>query len=283
VYEPPTTTETVEVDGRTVAKSVKNFSSDLMTDVDVSQLGPKEPLTGPQARSDANSYHVWYKADDARGPGGRYLVDDAGHAAYLVDPGINGTHATRPDGTHVAKFDAPKATLMSYIIKGILNGQLPWGLVLLGVMIAVVLEMSGIASLPFAVGVYLPLSSSAPIFVGGMIRWLVDRGLRKQSKDENLALSEEELAAEGDKSPGVLLASGYIAGGAIAGILIAFVAGVLSDTQARIDAFSEAHNPFFKGENADFLSMLPFALLTWLLYYVGKGRRPAARGPGTSA
>ena len=59
---------------------------------------------------------------------------------------------------------------MSYIIKGILGGKLPWGLVLLGVMIAIVLEMSGIPSLAFAVGVYLPLSSSAPIFIGGMMR-----------------------------------------------------------------------------------------------------------------
>ncbi len=85
-----------------------------------------------------------------------------GVPVYLVDPGINGIHDARPDGTEVDKFDAPKATLMSYIIKGILNRELPWGLVLLGVMIAVVLEMSGIPSLAFAVGVYLPLSSSTP-------------------------------------------------------------------------------------------------------------------------
>ena len=68
----------------------------------------------------------------------------------------------------MTKFDAPKATLMSYIIKGILDRELPWGLVLLGVMIAVVLELSGIPSLAFAVGVYLPLSSSSPIFIGGI-------------------------------------------------------------------------------------------------------------------
>jgi len=73
-------------------------------------------------------------------------VDDLGAAVYLVDPGINGAHTIRPDGTSVHKFDAPKATLMSYIIKGILNRQLPWGLVLLGVMISIVLEMSGIPS-----------------------------------------------------------------------------------------------------------------------------------------
>src|SRR2546428_14142561 len=113
---------------------------------------------------------------------------------------------------------------MSYIIKGILDRQLPWGLVLFGVMIAVVLEMSGIPSLAFAVGVYLPLSSSSPIFIGGAIRWLADAWVRKKYRGMNL--TPEQLTAEGDKSPGVLLASGYIAGGAIAGIIIAFLAGV---------------------------------------------------------
>jgi uncharacterized oligopeptide transporter (OPT) family protein len=157
---------------------------------------------------------------------------------------------------------------MSYIIKGILNRQLPWGLVFLGVMIAVVLEMSGVPSLAFAVGVYLPLSSSTPLFVGGLVRALVDLYLRKKHAGE--ALTAEQLAAEGDKSPGVLLASGYIAGGAIAGIVIAFLAGVLGDTQARIDAWSEAHNPFYGGGSADALSMIPFAIITALLYWAGR-------------
>src|SRR5204863_5076824 len=158
-------------------------------------------------------YFVWYKQSLEGGPVGQYLVDASGTPVYLVDPGINGTHRRTPDGLRqVAKFDAPKATLMSYIIKGILNHQLPWGLVLLGVMIALVLEMSGIPSLAFAVGVYLPLSSSSPIFIGGMIRWLADLYVRKKYRGKNL--TEEQLVAEGDKSPGVLMASGYIAGGA---------------------------------------------------------------------
>ena len=110
---------------------------------------------------------------------------------------------------------------MSYIIKGILSGELPWGLVLLGVMTAVVLELSGIPSLAFAVGMYLPLSTSSPIFVGGMVRWGVDRYLRK--KPENLPLSEEEMAAKTDQSPGVLLASGYIAGATLAGVIYSFL------------------------------------------------------------
>src|SRR5207237_4523976 len=121
-------------------------------------------------------------------------------------------------------FDEPKATLMSYIIKGILNRQLRWGLVLLGVMISLVLEMSGIPSLAFAVGVYLPLSSSSPMFIGGMVRYLSDLYVRKKYRGMNL--TEEQLTAEGDKSPGVLMASGYIAGGAIAGIVIAFMQGL---------------------------------------------------------
>ncbi|MFN2508965.1 MAG: OPT family oligopeptide transporter, partial [Chthoniobacterales bacterium] len=146
---------------------------------DPAQLGPSEKLKGPQAADDRNTYRVWYHSPASGGSAQRFLVNEKGEPVYLVDPGINGTFQTRPDGSAVDKFDAPKATLMSYIIKGILSRELPWGLVLLGVMIAIVLEMSGIPSLAFAVGVYLPLSSSSPIFVGGMIRWLVDRYLRR--------------------------------------------------------------------------------------------------------
>src|SRR5262249_50970934 len=161
------------------------------------------------------------------------------------DPGINGAFHKRPDGTEVHKFDAPKATLMSYIIKGILDRHLPWGLVLFGVMIAVVLELAGIPSLAFAVGVYLPLSSSSRILIGGAVRWLVDRARRKDLAHKNL--TEEQLTAEGDKSPGVLMASGYIAGGAIAGIGIAFLAGAMEKTDSALQHWAEASNPFFAG------------------------------------
>ncbi len=228
-----------------------------------------ERLSGPQGETDRASYGIWQKQDDAGGPPGKYLVDRAtGRAVYLVDPGINGAYKTRPDGTTVTKFDAPKATLMSYIIKGILDRKLPWGLVLFGVMIALVLEMSGIPSLAFAVGVYLPLSSSTPILVGGAVRWLVDRKRRKELQHANL--SEEQLAAEGDKSSGVLMASGYIAGGAIAGIIIAFMAGVLSGMDKRLTDWAAAHNPFFDGARSDLLAMIPFAIITGLLYFVGR-------------
>ena len=172
---------------------------------------------------------------------------------------------------------------MSYIIKGILNRKLPWGLVLLGVMIAIVLEMSGIPSLAFAVGVYLPLSSSSPIFIGGLIRWLVDKYVRKKFAKNDL--SEDQLVAEGDKSPGVLMASGYIAGAALAGIIYAFLNGLpsLSGFNKTLEDWANTSNPFYNGPWADLLSLIPFVIISVLLYLAGrevilagnKGRRSA--------
>ncbi|HEX2062406.1 MAG TPA: OPT/YSL family transporter [Thermoanaerobaculia bacterium] len=237
---------------------------------DPSQFHGKESPSGNVAgQPDTKQYNVWFRQDPGGGNAEKYLVDDAGRPVYYVDPGINGTIRQLPSGKQVDKFDAPKATLMSYIIKGILGGELPWGLVLLGVMIAVVLELSGIPSLAFAVGVYLPLSSSSPILVGGLIRWAVDKWIAK--KHAGRQLSEEQLVAEGDKSPGVLMASGYIAGGAIAGIIIAFLAGVpgLAGFNEAIGRFAET-NPLHAGPLADVLSLIPFAILIILLYLTGR-------------
>jgi putative OPT family oligopeptide transporter len=256
--------------GKAVYKLDSNFPKDLKVPAGA-ELGPTEKLKGQQGAADTADYHVWQKTDTVGAPPGRYLVNNAGTVAYLADPGINGTHKYLPNGSAVTKYDAPKATLMSYIIKGILNRQLPWGLVLLGVMIAIVLEMSGIPSLAFAVGVYLPLSSSSPIFIGGMVRWLVDLYMRKRLAHKNL--SEEELVAEGDKSGGVLMASGYIAGGAIAGIVIAIMTERLADVTDKLTKWAQVSNPFFEGENhhyADILSVIPFAILVILLYVVGR-------------
>jgi len=266
----------VNSSGQVAYKIARNFPADLRAEA--AQLGKPEKLQGPQGAGDQNSYRVWFRPDPAGASAQRFLVNDQGQATYLVDPGINGTHQTRPDGSTVEKFDAPKATLMSYIIKGILSRELPWALVLLGVMIAIVLEMSGIPSLAFAVGVYLPISSSTPIFIGGMVRWMVDRYLRRE-KFRGKILSPEELTAEGDKSGGVLLASGYIAGGALAGIIIAFMALVpaLAAFSRHVEEWSTAHNPFFHGPNANLLAVIPFTVLAVLLYLVGRDRLFASR------
>ncbi|MCW5960548.1 MAG: oligopeptide transporter, OPT family [Pyrinomonadaceae bacterium] len=239
---------------------------------DNGELKSEQPQ-GANNAVDTKNYRVWHNTDPNNGPVGRYLVDMQGKPAYLVDPGINGVVdkiqvGTHADGTpieqNVTKYSAPKATLMSYIIKGILSQQLPWGLVLLGVMIAVTLEMCGLSSLAFAVGVYLPISASSPIFIGGMVRYFVDGGLRKRLAHKNL--SEEEMTAETDKSSGVLLASGYIAGGALAGILLAIASVSLADTLASFEEWAAVFNPFYK---SDMLGLLPFLILAAILFFVG--------------
>jgi uncharacterized oligopeptide transporter (OPT) family protein len=237
---------------------------------DVAALGAKlESIVGVQSKDDAGSYHVWHKTDLNGAPAGKYLVDDSGKAVWLVDPGINGVHNTRPDGTQVRKFDAPKATLVSYIIKGILDRELPWELILFGAMIALAMEFCGMPSLVIAVGVYLPISTTAPMFIGGLIRWLMDRRMRREPAYAKLG--EHEFNAVADRGPGVLFASGYIAGGAIAGILIAFLAGVMGDFDAALQHWAAGNNPFYEGPLSDLLTLLPFLGLTLLLWLVARG------------
>jgi hypothetical protein len=171
-----------------------------------------------KAPDDPTPYHVWQaRTGNVEGVRqGKYLVDDKGQPKYLVDPAINGVVTHRDDDTPVQKFKAPKTRLMALLTEGILTQKLSWTLVLLGVAISLVLELSGVPSLPFAVGVYLPLSSSTPIFVGGLMRYLADR---VGGTSNGVKPSE----AESEMGPGVLLATGYIAGGAIGGVLIGFL------------------------------------------------------------
>ncbi len=181
--------------------------------LDVSALTTLEKAPG-----DAQRYHVWQalEGNDEGVEQGKYLVNERGQVKYRVDPAINGSVSHRDDGTPVQKFKAPKTRLMAILAEGILTQKLSWTLVLLGVSIALVLELSGVPSLPFAVGVYLPLSSSTPIFVGGLVRYLVDR-LNPATRG---AVHSE---AESEMGPAVLLSTGYIAGGAIGGVLVAFL------------------------------------------------------------
>lgn len=186
----------------------------------ISNVARFTDMEKPHGVGDTNSYHVVHvtpqsEGDLAKLPPGKYLADDAGVVKYLADPGINGNLKARDDGMTVQKYEAPKARLMSLIIDGILTQKLPWGLVLLGVSIALVLELCGIASLPFAVGVYLPLSSSTPIFFGGVIRWIVE----KIAARKGVVQSDEEK----ESGPGILFSSGLIAGGSIAGIALALL------------------------------------------------------------
>jgi putative OPT family oligopeptide transporter len=122
---------------------------------------------------------------------------------------------------------APQATLMSTVITGLLNQDLPWGLVLVGIFITVTLELCGVHALSFAVGLYLPIATTAPIFIGGLVRAWVDRG---------------PGTVESDVGAGTLFSSGLIAGGSIAGILFAILVG--TGTIAPLAAVGSAF-PFF--------------------------------------
>lgn len=227
---------------------------------DMSVLKEKQFIAGPEKAQDAKEYYV-YQVTDQSGASvlavlnpGKYLVDDAGKVTYLVDPGINGHLNKRDDGTSVTKYEAPKARLMSLIIDGILTQKLPWGLVLLGVALALVLELCGISALPFAVGVYLPISASTPIFVGGLVRWLVERK-KKASASE----------AEAETGPGVLFSSGLIAGGAIAGILLALTQ-IIDGFSEKID-FSSSIGSL---ASSDLFGTLVFLSAGAFLYFMGR-------------
>src|SRR6185295_11694751 len=114
------------------------------------------------------------------------------------------------------RLPAPQATLMATIIKGLLARDLPWGLVFIGMGIAVVVELCGVRSLSFAVGAYLPLSTTAPIFVGGLMKVWADKmsGVRGEAHGES------------EVSSGMLYSTGLVAGGSLTGVLIALLSGV---------------------------------------------------------
>ena len=119
---------------------------------------------------------------------------------------------------------------MALITDGILTHRLPWGLVLIGVFLTIAIELMGVSSLPVAVGVYLPITTSAGMFAGGIVRWLVERRVRSANRS----------LAEIESGPGVLFASGLIAGGAICGIAVAAIAGWGSRSGKAADWLAEA-------------------------------------------
>ncbi len=165
---------------------------------------------------------------------GAYLVGlDTKTVEILKDPGIMGQLELRDDGSRVNReFAAPKTQVMGIIINGVLKRDLNWSMVAMGAIIALVLDMCGVSALAFAVGIYVPIGVSAPIFAGGLVRAAVDYFVTRRARgilagaqtEEEKAAAELEILKQTETSPGVLLASGYIAGGSIAGVVLAFFA-----------------------------------------------------------
>jgi putative OPT family oligopeptide transporter len=178
---------------------------------------PKQKVGRPHEEKDQTIYNVVHVRGDQKEQypdvkPGRYLVDDQGRIKYKTDTPIAQESKKMDNGADAPKgFTAPQPQLFQSIITGILGGTLEWGLFIIGVLIAITMELASVRSLPFAVGMYIPLSATTPIFAGGLLRWLTDRIRGASSSD-----------VETETSPGVLLSSGYIAGGTLCGLIIAF-------------------------------------------------------------
>ncbi len=165
-----------------------------------------------------------------------------------------------------ARYAAPQATLMATIIKGLLAQDLPWALVFIGMFVSVVIELCGIRSLSFAVGAYLPLATTAPIFVGGLMKALVDKvtGIKEES----------------EVSSGMLYSTGLVAGGSLTGILIALLSSIgvmamvngesheISLIQSILNSVG-VHGWEHLGAVADLIGLVMFGVLCLLLVRSG--------------
>jgi OPT family oligopeptide transporter len=159
------------------------------------------------------------------------------------------------------KYPAPQGTLMATLIKGILSFNLDWQFVLVGVFIAIVMELCGIKALSFAIGIYLPLSTTLPIFIGGAIRGLVEW----KQKKKNITVSAEEE----DLGKGNLFATGLVAGGALAGVLVAILSSIPSISGA-LEKVNAEHGltQGLGGEGYKWLGVAFFALMGYILYKI---------------
>ncbi|MEO5567664.1 MAG: OPT/YSL family transporter, partial [Gemmatimonadaceae bacterium] len=194
-------------------------------------------------------------------PAGKYLVDASGAIKFLVDPGIGGREVVDYSGRRVEKLDSPKAQIMALVVDGILTQKLPWGLILIGAFIAIAIELLGIPSLPVAVGVYLPISTSATMFMGGLIRWLVERRMTAAQRG----------GPEADSGPGVLFSSGLIAGGAIMGVLLAALTTFkINEATTWADKLSFASAMGHFAENGLFAMVFYIALVAVPLYVIAR-------------
>lgn len=249
----------VAVIGWTLTYLNKAYTHIDRKDVVVADLGPEARVL-KNITYDNKPYQLVNVIGSRTIPDGRYYYDATAHRIeWQESPGIGS-----------ADMPAPQAVLMSTVINGILNRSLPWGLVLFGVFIVVMLELAGVRSLAFAVGAYLPIATTAPIFAGGVVRWFVDR------KSGAAAVSH----GEGEVTSGALFASGLIAGGALAGLLV--VAPIEAKRSAVASAVARAGGapgiaPFDLGAHwwptvaqGNLLALIMFLILAGVLYWAAR-------------
>ncbi|HKZ51775.1 MAG TPA: oligopeptide transporter, OPT family, partial [Candidatus Acidoferrales bacterium] len=169
---------------------------------------------------------------------------------YYYNPDAQRIDFQERVGIGSQRLPAPQAVLMSTVINGILRQSLPWNLVLIGVFIVVVMELNGIRSLAFAVGSYLPIATTAPIFCGGGVNLLLARIYKRE---------------EGEVSSGALFAAGLIAGGSIGGLILAGIVGFELE-----DTFAIGTKYWPTLANSNILGLLFFVGMAAILFHVGR-------------
>jgi len=192
---------------------------------------------------DGKTFSLLNVIGSAKIPEGKYLYDrGTGQIEMQWIQGIGSDQAT-----------APQARLMSVVINGILNGKLPWSLVLIGAFLVFAVELLGVRSLSFAVGAYLPVGTSAALFAGGVVKWLAER-------------DAVHKAGEEETSPGSLYASGLIAAGGLVGLL---AVGIKALEKMKLAPENLLHvgGPL---ETSDLAGILAFAVLAYSLYYFAR-------------
>jgi putative OPT family oligopeptide transporter len=167
------------------------------------------------------------------------------------------------------RFPAPQGTLMATLIKGILGGNLQWTFVFVGAAMAVMIQVMGVSALAWAVGAYLPLSTTMPIFIGGMVHFIAKK------------MTGEELEGESEISSGMLYATGLVAGGSIGGVLIAALSGLYwGTTESWLDSIKSVFSGVLEmqGPAADLVAVLAFGVLAFLLLKTARKKLADMKG-----
>lgn len=169
-------------------------------------------------------------------------------------------------------YAAPQAGLLSTLIKTVMSGDMPWGLILLGAGIALIAELSGFIGLSIAAGMYWPISTVMPIFAGALIRYLVTPKEEKNKK-------EKKATADAEFSPGMLYATGLVAGCSLIGMILGFLGGFFPAWSKILDLghhYWKFVMPKDRSNWSDYLAFVPFLGLALFLYQSAKKKREAS-------
>jgi hypothetical protein len=239
----------------------------LQKQVDISNLPPGIEIQETNGKQTFDRDRFTY--NNAQGQpltasGSNYFVLNAinspvlANGKYLYSPQTKQIEVQWIQGIGSERAAAPQAQLMSTVINGILTRKLPWGLVMLGVFLVCVVELLGVRSLAFAVGAYLSIGTTLAIFVGGVVRWLVETRAKQTGTE----------LKEGEASPGSLYASGLIAAGGIMGLLGIALKLMESREWIRPNLLSHAitQNNFV----SSVIAIITFLLLAFSLYYFAR-------------